>query len=221
MKKKNCLYRIYKDITSVGFNSLVEFSRHGSLYKLYMIFLWDKKTISILFKELNKIGGMRKRAIPLYAFHCIDQPDFVFTDILIEGIDWESGVRENKGLDQYYLQKILRDRDDRWFHNVKYFYDKDYYLPKPERIKKKKRRLSYGVQLKNAKKKATKRVKKWLKESQEGNWWVDEFNRSKTYSYSDDNNYDYSYRKSYKVPSWLIEIDTNKWCLNKDKDILL
>lgn len=128
-------------------------------------------------------------------------------------------INENTNIDLNYLNETileyelkLRDSEEDYKSERK---------PKPKEIKKKKRRLSYGVQLKNAKKKATKRVKKWLKEPKGGNWWVDEFNKSKVYSYYNDNNYDYSYRKSYKVPSWLIEVDTNKWCLNKDKDFLL
>ena len=74
-------------------------------------------------------------------------------------------------LDQTILEYELKIHDE---NNFNYNIEK----PKPKPKPKPKRKLSYSAKLKNADKKATIRMKKWVKESQEPNWWVDEFVKS-------------------------------------------
>ena len=80
-----------------------------------------------------------------------------------------------------------------------------------------KRRLSYKAQLKNANKKAKRRIKKWLQEPQADNWWNERFNITDVSCLLNFNEItsDLDYIKTYKLPEGLIEIGVDRWMINK------
>ena len=78
-------------------------------------------------------------------------------------------------LDQTILEYELKILDE---NNFNYNIEK----PKPKPKPKPKRKLSLKAKLKNADKKATIRMKKWLKQPQAANWWVDRFIISHTHT---------------------------------------
>ena len=133
-------------------------------------------------------------------------------------LDWlnENTNIDLKYLDQSIIEYELKKRD---IIEGKKEKKRDNDRPKTIIKKEKKTRLPYKLQLKKAKERSKKEIKKWLKDPKTGNWWVDAFNRTKAYNssiYHD--KYDYTYKESYETPLWLIEIDYNEWCLNKSID---
>ena len=92
-----------------------------------------------------------------------------------------------------------------------------HYSPCIEIISKKKRKLSYKAQLKNADKKAKRRIKKWLQEPQTDNWWNERFNLTNISCLLNFNDItsDLDYIKTYKLPEGLIEIGVDRWMINK------
>ena len=90
-------------------------------------------------------------------------------------IEW---FEENTNINLDFLDQTILDYELKILDENNFNYNIEKPKPKP----KPKRKLSYSEKLKNADKKATIRMKKWLKQPQAANWWVDRFIISHTHT---------------------------------------
>ena len=119
-------------------------------------------------------------------------------------------VTENTSLDIRHIRWYMKEYEER---------QKRLREVEKKSVKKTVKRHSYKTQLKSADRKAKRRIKKWKSEPQRENWWVQKYINSNLNRTNDAiPEFDYRYILYFQVPipSFIEEIDTNKFSVKPE-----